>query len=49
MVRIADADDPEDGWTIEVMPISGEISMTEEVIDPEESLDWIPEEGPEIR
>ena len=48
VVRIADEEDPEDGWTIEVMPISGEISMTEEVIDPEESLDSIPEEGPEI-
>lgn len=49
VVRITDEEDPEDGWTIEVMPISGEITMTEDMIDPEESLDWIPEEGPEIR
>lgn len=49
VVRIADEDDPDDGWTIEVMPISGEIKMTEAILDPQESLDWVPEEGPEIR
>jgi len=49
VVRISDEDDPRDGWTIEVLPISGEIRMTDALIDPEESLEWIPEEGPEIR
>ena len=35
VVRIADEDDPDDGWTIEVMPISGEIKMTEAILDPQ--------------
>lgn len=49
LVRIVDEDDPEDGWSVEVMPISGDIKMVSEEIDPEESLEWIPEEGPELR
>ena len=49
LVRIADEDDPEDGWSVEVMPISGDIKMVSEEIDPEDSLDWIPEEGPELQ
>lgn len=49
VVRIETADDPEEGWTIEVLPISGAIKMTEELIDPDKSLDWIPDEGPQIR
>ena len=49
VVRITGEEDPEDGWTIEVMPISGVIKMTQDLIDPEESLEWVPEEGPQIR
>ena len=49
MVRIVSDEDPDDGWTIEVLPISGDIRMSEDLIDPQESLAWIPEDGPEIR
>jgi len=49
VVRIVDEDDETDGWTIEVLPISGEIRLTSDLIDPSESMEWIPEEGPEIR
>lgn len=48
VVRLVDEDDPEDGWTIEVMPMGGEVKVSQDMIDPEESLDWIPEEAPEI-
>ena len=49
VVRIIDEDDETEGWTIEVLPISGDIRLTDDLIDPSESLEWIPEEGPEIR
>jgi prepilin-type N-terminal cleavage/methylation domain-containing protein len=49
VVRIVSDEDPDDGWTIEVLPISGDIRMSEDLIDPQESLAWIPEDGPEIR
>jgi hypothetical protein len=48
VVRIVDADDPEDGWTIEVEPLTGKVNLEPEIVDPEESLSWIPEEGPEL-
>jgi prepilin-type N-terminal cleavage/methylation domain-containing protein len=48
VVRIVDEDDPESGWTIEVWPMSGEVHVSTDLVDPETSLDWIPEEAPEI-
>ena len=49
VLRIVGEEEPEEGWTIEVLPISGDIKMSQDLIDPEKSLDWIPEEGPQIR
>ena len=49
VVRIVDDDDESDGWTIEVLPISGDIRLTPDLVDPSQSMEWIPEEGPEIR
>lgn len=49
IVRIADEDDPEDGYTIEVEPISGKVNISTELIDPRQSMSWLPEEGPELR
>jgi prepilin-type N-terminal cleavage/methylation domain-containing protein len=49
VLRIVGVDDPEDGWTIEVLPISGEIRMSTDLIDPQDSLAWVPEEGPQLR
>ena len=49
VVRIVDEDDDTEGWTIEVLPISGDIRLTPDLIDPSQSMEWIPEEGPEIR
>jgi len=49
VVRIVDEDDEAEGWTIEVLPISGDIRLTPDLIDPSESMEWIPDDGPEIR
>lgn len=48
VVRIVDEEDPEDGFTIEVEPISGKVSLETEVTDPTQSMSWLPEAGPEI-
>ena len=49
VVRIVQADAEDDGWTIEVLPISGDIRMSTDLVDPSQSLAWLPDEGPEIR
>lgn len=49
VVRIIDEDDEEDGWTIEVEPISGRVNLSTDLVEPEQSLAWVPEEGPELR
>ncbi|MCP4808415.1 MAG: prepilin-type N-terminal cleavage/methylation domain-containing protein [Proteobacteria bacterium] len=48
VVRIHDDDDPSDGITIEVEPLSGRVLTHDDLIDPEDSLDWIPDEGPDV-
>ena len=47
VVRIAGEDD-EDGYTIEVEPLSGQVHLDTDLLDPSESFDWVPEEGPEL-
>jgi type II secretory pathway pseudopilin PulG len=49
VVRIVDADDPEDGWTIEVEPLTGRVNIDTDIVDPTQSLSWIPESGPELQ
>jgi hypothetical protein len=44
-----DNDDPEDGYTIEVEPISGKVSVTTELVDPRQSMTWRPTEGPQLQ
>jgi prepilin-type N-terminal cleavage/methylation domain-containing protein len=48
VLRVHDVDDPEDGMTIEVEPLSGRVLVTDELVEPEDSMDWLPEEGPEL-
>ena len=48
VVRLVGDDDPEDGYTVEVEPISGKVRVVPELLDPEDSLRWIPEDGPEL-
>jgi prepilin-type N-terminal cleavage/methylation domain-containing protein len=49
VVRIVDEEDNENGWTIEVLPVSGEIRLSTDLVDPQDSLNWVPDEGPELR
>lgn len=49
VIRIVDEDDPEDGWTVEMDPMTGKVSLSSDLVDPTEALDWLPEEGPEFR
>lgn len=48
VLRIASIDDPEDGFTLEVEPMSGKVHMHTEPFDYEDSLDWVPDEAPEL-
>ncbi len=48
-VRVVDVDDPEDGYTVEVAPMSGAITVDAENHDIGEGLAWIPTEAPTIR
>ena len=47
-VRIVDEDDDEDGFTLEVEPLSGRVLLHEEEVELEDKMDWLPEEGPEL-
>lgn len=49
VVRIVSVDDPEDGYTLEVEPLSGRVSMESELTDIGESMAWIPTEAPAYR
>ncbi|MFN7143468.1 MAG: Tfp pilus assembly protein FimT/FimU, partial [Myxococcota bacterium] len=49
VVRIVDAKDPEDGYTVEVEPLSGRVSVESELREIGESMAWIPGEAPDIR
>ncbi|MCP4809468.1 MAG: hypothetical protein GY884_29380 [Proteobacteria bacterium] len=48
LVRIADVDDDDDGYTLEVEPLSGRVTLHDEVLDYEDLLAWLPDEGPEL-
>ena len=48
-VRIVDATDPEDGYTVEVEPLSGKVSVESEVTEIGASMAWIPTDSPDIR
>ncbi len=49
VIRLVDADDPEDGYTIEVEPLSGNITVETEVTEIGARMAWMPTEGPTIR
>ena len=48
VVRLEDAEDPEDGYTIEVEPLTGKVNLSLDVLEPGQSLAWLPVEGPVI-
>lgn len=48
LVWLVDAGDPEDGWTIEVEPLSGVVHLHGELLDIHDVRNEIPEEGPTL-
>ncbi|MCB9742759.1 MAG: prepilin-type N-terminal cleavage/methylation domain-containing protein [Alphaproteobacteria bacterium] len=48
VVRIASIDDPEEGYTVEVEPVSGKVTVTDEIISYEDSMSWVPHDAPEM-
>jgi hypothetical protein len=46
---VVDTEDPEDGYTVEVEPLSGKVTIESELRDIGESMSWIPGEAPTIR
>jgi type II secretory pathway pseudopilin PulG len=48
LVRIAAMDDPADGLTIEVEPLSGRVEMHDGDFGVEDSMSWLPDEGPDL-
>lgn len=49
VVRIVSIDDPEDGYTVEVEPLSGKVSMESEATDIGANMAWLPTEAPNYR
>ncbi len=49
VIRIITPGDEEDGWTIEVSPLTGGVSIHGDIVDPSESMSWLPEEGPDLQ
>ncbi len=48
LVHLVNEEDEEDGFTIEVEPLSGRVLIHDEEVLPEDLSDWLPEEGPEL-
>lgn len=48
IVWIVDANDPTDGYTVEVEPLSGVARLTGDLVDPLDGYGWIPESGPSL-
>lgn len=49
LVRIVNISDPEDGYTVEVEPLSGEVHVESELTEIGASMAWIPTEAPSYR
>lgn len=48
VVRVVKIDEPEDGYTIEVEPLTGKVSLTTDVVEPGQSMAWLPVDGPSL-
>lgn len=48
IVWLVDSDDPSDGWTVEVEPLSGAVRMHGELVDPETDFAFIPNTPPTL-
>ncbi len=48
LIQLVDIDDPDDGYTIEVQPLSGVVKLYAELLDPDERFQFVPDEGPNL-
>lgn len=48
VVQIVDPGDLEDGFTVEVEPLAGKVTLHPTLIDWEDSFEFVPDEGPEL-
>jgi Tfp pilus assembly protein FimT len=48
LIRIVDEDNRQDGYTIEVEPLSGRVIIHSEEVELDDVLGWIPDQGPEL-
>lgn len=47
VVRVVDADDPADGYTVEAEPVSGRVTVDPDLTEVGKTLAWLPDEAPE--
>jgi len=43
-----DVEHPDDGYTVEIEPLSGKVHIHGELLDFEDSFEWVPDEGPDL-
>jgi len=48
VIRLVEGDDVDEGFSITVDPMSGRVRLLPELIDHEDMLDFLPEEGPRL-
>ena len=48
VVRISEIEDPEDGFTLEVEPLTGRSILHDDPVEVSELMAWLPEEAPEL-
>lgn len=49
VIRLVDANNPDDGYSVEVEPLSGETKVDGDLVDPVAAMSWVPTEAPTIR
>jgi len=48
VIRLVSDDDPDEGYTLVVEPLTGRIQMESEELEPEQLFTWLPLEAPEL-
>jgi prepilin-type N-terminal cleavage/methylation domain-containing protein len=48
IVWLVDSNDPTDGWTVEVEPLSGAVRLHGELIEPDDEYAFVPDEPPSL-
>jgi len=48
LIWLVEADDPTDGWTVEIEPMSGSVKLFGELVDPKDEFAWLPDSPPSL-